>query len=224
MLRQSVMPEGTVVWADNQVAGRGQRGKSWVSEAGKNLTMSLVLCPTFLPVAQQFDLTRAISLAMCDFLYAAIGVKAKIKWPNDIYMKDRKIAGILIENTIKGHTLRNSIVGIGLNVNQHELVPNATSMALQSGMTYVLKDCLDELCGFLESRYLQLKADVSKLQAPYLNRLYALNEVRWYELKGRKVQAVVAGVTREGMLQLDVEGGARAAFQMQEVALIQEAV
>lgn len=224
-MRQSVMPEGTVVWADEQVGGRGQRGNTWLSEAGKNLTMSLVLCPTFLPVAQQFNLTHAISLGLCDFLKRHLALPAQVKWPNDIYVNDQKIAGILIENSIKGSTLRNAIIGIGLNVNQQDFggLKTATSLKTVLGQEISVKDCLEHLCECLEVRYLQLKADPSRLYEPYLEALYARNELRWFEVKGERVQATILGVSKAGLLQLEIPGKPMAEYWLKEVILMPEA-
>jgi len=110
--------EGTVIMAENQFAGRGQQQNGWFTEAGKNLTFSLLLKPHFLDIADQFDMVRVISLGVFDALEPLVGKKLKIKWPNDIYYGDHKLGGILIENLIQAGQIRNSIIGIGINVNQ----------------------------------------------------------------------------------------------------------
>ena len=125
----------SVVWAETQHRGRGQRGNSWSSRAGENLTFSLVLRPEELPVERQFYLSKIVSIALVEAL-AAFGLTAEIKWPNDIYICNRKVAGILIENDLQGTCIVKSIIGIGLNVNQMEFdpaLPNPTSMALEKG-------------------------------------------------------------------------------------------
>ena len=118
------LPEGYIAYTDTQRAGRGQRGNSWESQPGKNLTFSLLLRPEHIPANQQFLLSQAVSLAATDVLnrYAS---GFSIKWPNDIYWEDKKIAGILIENVLSGSTFARSIVGIGLNINQERFISDA---------------------------------------------------------------------------------------------------
>ena len=126
--------EGLVVLTRNQTEGRGQRGSHWESEPGKNLTFSTILKPTFLPISRIFDLTIVASLAIVRSL-ADFGLEScKIKWPNDIYCRDAKIAGILIENAVRANQIEWAIVGIGLNVNQTKfLTADATSTKLENG-------------------------------------------------------------------------------------------
>lgn len=124
-------PHGTVVMAREQTAGRGQRGNSWEAEPGKNITLSLLLRPTGLHPGRQFIISQAVSLAIVEMLEHFVANPVTIKWPNDIYVDDRKICGILIENTITGSTIDRCIVGIGLNVNQaefHSDAPNPVSL------------------------------------------------------------------------------------------------
>jgi BirA family biotin operon repressor/biotin-[acetyl-CoA-carboxylase] ligase len=119
---------GCVVVADFQTQGRGQQGTTWESEQGKNLLLSILIEPTNLPVANLFDLSRATALAIAHFLRDK-KIDAKIKWANDIFVEDKKIAGILIEPTIRDVSVRQAIVGIGLNVNQLSFnLPRATSI------------------------------------------------------------------------------------------------
>ena len=113
---------GDIVWAERQTAGRGQRGHSWTSPEGENLTFTLVLEPVFLPVGEQFLLSEAVTLALTD-TFAAFGIDARIKWTNDIYVGDKKLVGILIEHSYSGPTLARTIAGIGINVNQRAFDP-----------------------------------------------------------------------------------------------------
>ena len=110
--------EGTVIMAENQYAGRGQQQNGWFAQPGKNLTFSILFKPHFLAVADQFDLVRAVSLGVFDTFEPLLGAGLKIKWPNDIYHGDQKLGGMLIENMIQGGQIKNSIVVIGLNINQ----------------------------------------------------------------------------------------------------------
>ena len=113
-----------VVWAEYQTAGRGCGTNQWESERGKNLTFSILIHPKDLPATQQFHISMAISLAICEALEQYIG-DVSIKWPNDIYWRNGKIGGILIENTLKGSIIMESIIGVGLNVNQRIFKSNA---------------------------------------------------------------------------------------------------
>ncbi len=141
--------EFTVVQADYQTAGKGQRGNSWESERGKNLLFSFVLYPTSLEARKQFILSQAISLAVKETLDAyADGFS--VKWPNDIYWQEKKIGGILIENDLAGKYISRCIIGIGLNVNQECFVssaPNPVSLKQITGLEY---DRQDILCRIME--------------------------------------------------------------------------
>ena len=118
LLSKSKPPEGTVISTPIQKAGRGQNGCAWESAPGKNITLSVIMYPVFLPVTLQFQLNQAISLAICEFVAAQLSTPIAIKWPNDIYAGDRKIGGVLIQNAISGGKCKSSVVGIGLNINQ----------------------------------------------------------------------------------------------------------
>jgi len=142
------LTEGTVIMAESQYAGRGQQQNKWHSEPGKNLTISILLKPAFLPVTQQFNLNLAISVGIINALIPVLGTGVKIKWPNDVYFNDKKLGGVLIENIIQGQIIKNSIVGIGLNVNQTEFadwVPNPTSVKQILQKDYDLKNLLSDI-------------------------------------------------------------------------------
>ncbi len=126
------LPDGTVIMADHQYAGRGQSNNEWQTEYGKNLTFSIYLKPNFLTLNHQFNLNKAISLGINDCLRTIIGEGCKIKWPNDIYYENQKLGGVLIENITSGSNIKASIIGISLNVNQitfSENLNNATSIS-----------------------------------------------------------------------------------------------
>jgi BirA family transcriptional regulator, biotin operon repressor / biotin---[acetyl-CoA-carboxylase] ligase len=146
MLKKSKMPEGTMVIADEQTEGRGQRGNHWESSTGENLTFSFIIYPDFLELTNQFMLSKIIALALFDLLIG-YNENVKIKWPNDIYIGKKKIAGILLENVIKGTKISNTIVGIGLNINQKifpEALPFASSLSLETGYDYKLPTILNK--------------------------------------------------------------------------------
>lgn len=150
---------GTVVVADTQTAGRGQRGNSWEAEPGKNLTFSMLLEPEHIPARRQFAISRAVALAISDCLSHWLRNSADeiaIKWPNDIYVGDRKICGILIENSLQGDRICRTIVGVGLNVNQTTFrsdAPNPVSMAQIAGFGFDLETLLADLAATILSYF-----------------------------------------------------------------------
>ncbi len=168
--------EGTIVIAHHQTQGRGQRGKSWYSSPGKNILASLILKPHFLELQHQFDLSIAIALGICDWVSQYIDSAVHVKWPNDIYVKDRKIAGILIQNMLAGKIIQHSIIGIGINVNEENFakdLPNPTSLYLESQKKYILDDLYAVLFSTILDRYEQLKKGEAKnLKKEYLQKMY----------------------------------------------------
>ncbi len=197
--------EGDVIWADEQTRGRGQQGNSWASEAGKNVTFSLVLEPVFLPAGEQFELLRAVSLGIADALSAAGVEQVRIKWPNDIYAGDRKIVGILIENDILGANMARAIAGIGVNVNQTVFpawVPNPTSIALQCGAETDRGEFLEEVCRAVMARYSSLaRGETGALRGDYLKILYRLDQRAEYRLPGgEEFSGTIRGVGESGEL------------------------
>ncbi|HEY2583328.1 MAG TPA: biotin--[acetyl-CoA-carboxylase] ligase [Mucilaginibacter sp.] len=203
--------EGTVIMAESQYAGRGQQQNRWHSEPGKNLTFSLLLKPSFLPVKQQFDLTRAVTLGIIEALRPFLGQKLKIKWPNDIYYADGKLGGMLIENMLQGSRIKNSIIGIGLNINQEVFPPeaaNAMSVKQILHRDYDLKFLLSEICKNIETRYLQLRAGYFEtIRNAYLERLYWLDEDKTFEANGLIFKARVKNVKDDGLLVLATDEG-----------------
>ena len=156
--------EGDVVWVERQTAGRGQRGHRWESEEGLNLTFSVVFEPSFLVPTRQFMLSEAVALAVCDTL-ARFGIEARIKWTNDIYVGDRKITGMLIENKLRNGGIMRSVAGIGLNVNQTRfdpVLPNPVSMAAATGCEFDRREVLEALRGDLDARYAMLRREIGR--------------------------------------------------------------
>jgi BirA family biotin operon repressor/biotin-[acetyl-CoA-carboxylase] ligase len=198
------LPDGTVIMAESQFAGRGQQNNQWHSEPGKNLTISLLLKPTFLAVTEQFDLTRTISLGVFDALLPLLGNQLKIKWPNDIYFGDRKLGGMLIENIVQSGQIKNAIIGIGLNVNQEHFPPGAggaTSLKQILQTDYDLRALLSDICSHIEAYYLNLKAGkIADIRAAYLNRLYWFNESRSFKANAAIFSGVIKNVTNNGLL------------------------
>ena len=224
LLNLSEVEEFTVIVARSQTAGIGQRGNHWEAEPGKNLTFSLILKPSFLPVADQYQLTKAISLGVTDWLMPLVpegNSHVKIKWPNDIYVDDKKICGMLITNRVTGDRLSASIVGIGMNVNQRafpDWVPNPTSLALMTGQEWPLAKLLTSLLSAIQERYKELRREsLGTLDSPYLARLLKRGEKAVYALHGEKIEATITGVNRFGHLQLVTPTGGHLSCQMKEI-------
>ncbi len=209
--KSTPLPEGTVIMAVDQHDGRGQKGTVWQSEPGKNLTFSLLLTPLFLDPKQQFVLTAAISLAVVRWLEELTHVAVTIKWPNDIYVGDRKIGGILIENILKGKTWKSAVVGIGINVNQTDF-PAAIRQRTTSVKQILHRDCqvpelLPDLCKHIEREYIALKTSrFDTVLTAYKQRLYGLGKLRQYLVEGINVSGVLQGVSETGRLHIDFNG------------------
>jgi BirA family biotin operon repressor/biotin-[acetyl-CoA-carboxylase] ligase len=224
MLRQNTAIEGTIIYTFNQTNGRGQRGNTWLGEPNKNVALSLILTPGFLDAKDQFLLTKIISLSVADLMAELLqnqgNCTIKIKWPNDIYVNDKKIAGILIENTLAKNTIQNSIIGIGLNVNQTEFSReiNATSLKKITSAEFDLKEVIARLCDFIEARYLQLKCNkLDNLNHAYLKYLYRLNSWEKYSVTGKIFEGKIIGITASGKLELESHSGLIEEYDLKEI-------
>lgn len=203
MIKQEMVPEGTVIHAGYQSAGRGQHGNKWESEAGKNLLLSIILYPVKIKPEEQFILSMAISMGILDFVRSLVkGVS--IKWPNDIYAGKRKIAGILIENSILDNTITHTIAGIGLNVNQTEFprhLPNPVSVKMITGREYDLKESLKHLLARLDRRYRQLYSHRNLiLKNEYISSLYGFMELKSFKTAAGELRGRITSVSPEGQL------------------------
>ena len=207
----------------HQSAGRGQRGNTWEAQPSQNLTFSVLLKPAFLPATRQFDLNIAVSLACHRLLSAYFPGKAALKWPNDLYYGDQKMGGILIENTVKGTLLAQSVVGIGLNVNQTEFAqPRAVSMRNAARQEFNLTDILNELLTHLEGTYLQLRAgQADELRHEYLMALYAVGQPKLFRVGEAVQEGTIRGVDPSGRLVVEMEGQLRS-FGFKEIAFVWE--
>ncbi len=212
LLRSSSLPEGTVIYAVDQYGGRGQRGNTWQSEAGKNCTMSIVLQPKWAGNDTQFFFNKAMALAVSSTLQSWLP-SAKLKWPNDIFVEDRKIAGILIENLFSGQRLKHSVVGIGVNVNQSSFGPglkSATSMRNEMGKEIELQPFIQQLCQQVEWQYMRFQqGSFAAIQSDYLGNLYRLEEDHYYQTKEGRVLARIIDVNAQGQLVLQSNSGQR---------------
>jgi len=223
LLAEGKPVEGTIVFAHEQHAGRGQMGNTWETEKQKNLTVSIILRPDFLDADKQFYLSMAISLAVKDFCESLIQDEIKIKWPNDIYWRNKKLGGILIENTINGNRISTSVVGIGINVNQDDfsdLLPNPVSLLQISNFKFKLSNLIEGLCVYVEKYYLQLR----QLHFNFLDKAYTVALFRYqqtYEFKkGTQVlKGEINGVSKDGKLILH-HNGKESRFAFKEIEYV----
>lgn len=216
--------QGDIIVAESQTAGRGQRGHTWESGKGQNLTLSAVLEPTFLPPTEQFLLSEVIALAVADTL-ASYSIKTKIKWTNDIYVGDKKIAGILIEHKLQGNAIGRTIAGIGLNVNQTQFsadLPNPTSMATEQGIEFDRDEVLGRLQECIMKRYGQLQnGERATLQSNYHTILYRLDEGHRYALaNGDTFIGTIRGVEPTGALKVEDENGKIGCYLFKEIEFL----
>ena len=223
--KSAPLMEGTVIMADRQFAGRGQAANSWQSEAGKNLTFSILLNPVFLKIERQFELNKAISIALNDVLTKYLGDCVYIKWPNDIYVNNKKIGGILIENIIQGKKFKHAIIGIGLNVNQVNFadnLKNISSLKQELHQDYHLMGLLGEICSAIEAKYLQLKAGLfKKINEDYLSRIYLIGEIASFKFDGSIQNGKIIGITETGQLILEINEEIRY-FNNKEIEFINQ--
>ncbi len=215
--------ECTVILADEQTAGRGQQAAHWESNKAENLTFSLNLYPSFLEVEKQFDISKVISLAILDCIQQKLKNKVQIKWPNDLYVNNKKIAGILIESVIMNNALKYVVVGIGLNVQQAKFSdnnPHATSLKLESGQNHERLELLNELIEYIQHYYQLLKNKQSDyIHQSYLKHLLNFNQTAYYKVDGRKIIGKIIGLDDHGRLELIINGQLRL-FANKEIEFI----
>lgn len=234
LLDQGHPEEGTVVLAHEQFAGRGQGSRTWISDPGKNLTLSLILFPTFLPAERQFMLNKAVSLGILDFTYDMLYLQPEnkregrkrrvsilIKWPNDLFLDSRKAGGVLMEHRIQGAHLASSVIGIGLNINQVEFpedIPNPASLKKITGQEYNLTDALRSLCRAIELRYLILKSTGgADLGEEYRRHLLGYGQWMEFSRAGGGMMGKITGVDDLGRLLVEGRDGVVAAYNHQEI-------
>jgi BirA family transcriptional regulator, biotin operon repressor / biotin---[acetyl-CoA-carboxylase] ligase len=223
MLKEGPVAEGSVFYTDFQTSGKGRAGNKWESEIGKNLLISIILYPESLLPEDQFFISMAFSLGICDFADNHFA-GSKVKWPNDIYINDDKIAGILIENSIIGNSLESTIAGIGFNINQIQFpssVTNPVSLRMLTGKEYDTGACLEKLLVCLDDRYKQLLYESrEQLESEYLSRLYRLNEWHYYRSEEKLFRGMVKGVSASGRLRIKEQNGAAVEFDFKKVEYV----
>jgi BirA family biotin operon repressor/biotin-[acetyl-CoA-carboxylase] ligase len=224
MLSKKRPQDCSLIITDHQTQGRGTDTNMWESEKGKNLTFSLVLYPEF-AADQQFIMNKAISLGIYDFLVALLpDHKISIKWPNDLYIEDKKVCGILIQNSVIGNKLDYMVVGIGLNVNQSIFTgkaPNPVSLKILTSIEYNLEELLQGLLNSIFKRYTSIKPESArKIESDYKKALYRMMEWHEYVIKDSREKARITGTNDYGQLLLENEKGEILTCDLKEVKFI----
>lgn len=221
----SVLPEGTVIYTTLQSAGRGQRGAAWESEPGKNLTFSFLLKPKHILPNEQFYISEAVSVAIVNVL-SRYAPGFSVKWPNDIYYKDKKISGILIEHSISGKSFEYTVVGIGININQREFLsdaPNPVSLAQITGTDTDLKIILKEIVsGIFKLVDFDESTSFEELHRSYLEILYRKDGSfhKFSTAEGGIFEAVITDVLPDGTIILRDMAGDTRRYAFKEVSFI----
>ncbi len=209
LIQEKHIDECMVVKTDLQTKGRGQMGNSWISERGKNLLFSFIIYPKYILANEQFVISEMVSLALSKVLSGYVE-DIKIKWPNDIYWRDKKIAGVLIENNLIGKSIDSSIIGIGLNVNQEifpEFLLNPVSLKIITNENYdrniLLIQFMDEFCKLYKNL---ISIDWLSLKENYMKELYRSDGFYWFEDLGGRFLAKIINVMPSGHIIMQANG------------------
>lgn len=214
-----------LLYARRQTAGRGQRGNSWESAPDMNLTASALLRPECVEPQDQFAISEAVSLAVCDVL-GQLGLNALVKWPNDIYVGDRKICGILIEHSIMPRKIMYTVAGVGININQTEFLsdaPNPVSVAQLTGERHDIGEVAASLAEMLAARMTQTGPGRAELHKEYMSRLWRGDGSHYPyrdNVAGEDIMASILDVAPDGMLTLLMENGQRRTYAFKEVTAV----
>ena len=218
LLKERILEDGTVILADEQFAGRGQRDAEWLTLPGENLTFSFFLGSVNLSVQNQFYLTCVVSISLVQLLNK-YGLKAKIKWPNDIYIDQKKIAGVLIENQLSSSSIKTSIIGIGLNVNQ--IVFDGFSATSVFAETETRNAPMDVIYSFIElfnSNWGGFSERMlPEIKSAYLAHLFQLNELKMYEDENGMFEGTIIDVLDSGHLVVD-RTGLKKQYELKEIS------
>ncbi|MBC5836669.1 biotin--[acetyl-CoA-carboxylase] ligase [Flavobacterium muglaense] len=213
----------TVVTAENQTKGKGQMGSVWISEAGKNLIMSVFVKDSLSDVSQIYSLNIAVALAVIESLESYNIPELSIKWPNDIMSYNFKIGGLLLENSIKSDGTLSSIIGLGLNINQtnFENLPKASSLAQISKTTFDKEKILLTIMEKLESTIRNLEYDVRSLWESYNGLLFKKGvPMPFKDQSDKNFMGIIQGVSTAGQLQLLLEDDTIAEYSLKEIQML----
>lgn len=216
-------PEGTIVITNKQTKGKGQQSNKWESEEGKNLTFSLLLKP-FIMAEQIFMISKVVSLGIIDALLSELGIKFKIKWPNDIYYENKKLAGILIENQMSGERVNHSIIGIGININQEKFLsdaPNPISLKNIIKKNLELNKMLNKIIDHIAIWYEILRYEqLEKINLAYWQSLYRNEGYHHFMSQKGKIKAKIIEVKNDGKLILETSEKKRMGFYLREISFL----
>lgn len=228
LIRSQKAVNGLIVITNEQTAGRGQQGNTWLSAANLNLTFSAIFFPTTYFIADSFYLNIISSLAVSKTLeeFLPSDKQVSVKWPNDVYVGDKKVSGILIENTLRGDKINSVVMGIGINVNQAVFdLPQATSLIQEAGKEVNLQQLFTLLCENIEQHYLKLEAgSKAELHALYLQKLLGLNQTRAFADAEGTFSGIIRGITTSGELQIEKESGQVRHYSFKEVTFLNDTV
>ncbi|MBB3186838.1 biotin--[acetyl-CoA-carboxylase] ligase [Microbacter margulisiae] len=223
LTQRDTLSEGMVVYADFQAKGRGQAGNFWESEDGENILASIYFSPNHIEPSRQFMLSQLISLALVNLLEEEIS-DVSIKWPNDIYWKEKKLAGILIENELMGNRIVHSVVGIGLNVNQIHFqsdAPNPVSLSMITGKQYDREPLLHRLIERLYTYYMRvLRDEIPNLDEEYQSHLFWKDGFHRFEQHDEIFSARIVNVQPNGQLVLQRQDGKLLKCAFKEVRFV----
>lgn len=216
--------EGTLLYTTHQTAGKGQRGNTWLAEKGKNLTFSVLLTPGFLLPRQQFQISVMVAVAVRAAVSELLPTKnVAIKWPNDILVNQAKIAGVLIENTVTHQKISNSIIGIGINVNQLNFPVDrpVTSLALEEKQDAEINETLQLVIRHLDAAYLRLRSGgyASLLKQYYQHLFKYQEEAIFQDSKGYLFSGVITEITESGLLKIET-GTTSQLFDIKEITFV----
>lgn len=224
LIRSKKAVNGLTVITNEQTAGRGQQGNTWLSAANLNLTFSTIFFPDSYLIADSFYLNIISSLAVSKTIepFLPSGKKVYVKWPNDIYIENKKVSGILIENALRGDKVNSVVMGIGINVNQTVFnLPQATSLIQEAGNEINLQELFVKLCETIEHYYLMLEQGSKKeLQELYLQKLLGLNKTLSFSDAEGTFSGSIRGITPSGELKIEKESGLIQNYSFKEVTFL----
>ena len=221
LLNQTKVPFGSVIMAQYQTSGRGQRNAIWSSVNGNNLLVSVILDLSPIPPSKIFYLSKLVALAIKSTVESITGTEAELKWPNDILVKNKKVSGILIENQWKDKKISSSIVGIGLNVNQLHFngINSATSLKIITSKYYELDVVLRLLCNKLNSWFEKLiNLDYNSIDSAYNKNLKNINSWCDFVQNNKPFNAMIKGVNEQGELILEFKNGKLKTFELKQIS------
>ena len=217
--RMPLFREGLIISTQYQSKGKGQKGKKWFSKKGLNILLSIVIEPR-ISLKKQFDISKLVSLSCYNFLLC-LGLSPRIKWPNDILINNKKIAGVLIQNVVSNNIISHSVIGIGLNINQHnfpQFTPSATSVSLELNKQ---QNCIDLRDKFLENlaKYLSAYRKGCDLDIAYHQALFLKDKTAKFQQGKQEFNGIIRRVSLNGTLQVEVNKRLKE-FKTQEVKFI----